>query len=86
MVREVLDVILDLAREGKTMIIVTHEMSFARAVADRVLFFDGGEIVEEDIPERFFTAPRTERAKKFLHTFEFEAVREHEPAPQEQQA
>ena len=86
MVREVLDVILDLAREGKTMIIVTHEMSFARAVADRVLFFDGGEIVEEDIPERFFTAPRTERAKKFLHTFEFEAVREHELAPQEQQA
>ena len=77
MVREVLDVILDLAREGKTMLIVTHEMSFARAVADRVLFFDGGEIVEEDIPEEFFDHPKTERAKKFLHTFEFEQVREH---------
>ena len=77
MVREVLDVILDLAREGKTMLIVTHEMSFARAVADRVLFFDGGEIVEENIPEQFFDHPQTERAKKFLHTFEFEQVREH---------
>lgn len=80
MVREVLDVILDLAREGKTMLIVTHEMSFARAVADRVLFFDGGEIVEENIPEEFFEHPQTERAKKFLHTFEFEQVREHQSA------
>ncbi len=80
MVREVLDVILDLAREGKTMLIVTHEMSFARAVADRVLFFDGAEIVEQDIPERFFDHPKTERAKKFLHTFEFEQVREHTAA------
>lgn len=78
MVREVLDVILGLAREGKTMLIVTHEMQFARAVADRVLFFDGGEIVEEDIPERFFEHPRTERAQKFLHTFEFDAVRHHD--------
>ena len=75
MVREVLDVILDLAREGKTMLIVTHEMSFARAVADRVLFFDGGEIVEEAAPDEFFTNPKTDRAKKFLHTFEFESVR-----------
>lgn len=82
MVREVLDVILDLAREGKTMLIVTHEMSFARAVADRVLFFDGGEIVEQDIPEEFFDSPKTERAKKFLHTFEFEQVREHGAANQ----
>ena len=80
MVREVLDVILDLAREGKTMLIVTHEMSFARAVADRVLFFDGGEIVEQDIPENFFDNPKTERAMKFLHTFEFEQVREHTTA------
>lgn len=80
MVREVLDVILDLAREGKTMLIVTHEMSFARAVADRVLFFDGGEIVEENIPEEFFEHPQTERAKKFLHTFEFEQVRDHQSA------
>lgn len=78
MVREVLDVILGLAREGKTMLIVTHEMQFARAVADRVLFFDGGDIVEEDIPERFFAHPKTERAQKFLHTFEFDAVRHHD--------
>ena len=78
MVREVLDVILGLAKEGKTMIIVTHEMQFARAVADRVLFFDDGEVVEEDIPEHFFANPKTERAKKFLHTFEFDAVRQHE--------
>ena len=77
MVREVLDVILDLAREGKTMLIVTHEMQFARAVADRVLFFDGGEIVEQDIPERFFAHPSTERAQRFLNTFEFDAVRKH---------
>lgn len=77
MVREVLDVILGLAQEGKTMLIVTHEMQFARAVADRVLFFDGGEIVEQDIPERFFEHPKTERAQKFLHTFEFDAVRQH---------
>ena len=78
MVREVLDVILGLAQEGKTMLIVTHEMQFARAVADRVLFFDGGEIVEQDIPERFFEHPKTERAQKFLHTFELDAVRQHE--------
>ena len=78
MVREVLDVILGLAQEGKTMLIVTHEMQFARAVADRVLFFDGGEIVEQDIPERFFEHPQTERAQKFLHTFEFDAGRQHE--------
>ena len=78
MVREVLDVILGLAQEGKTMLIVTHEMQVARAVADRVLFFDGGEIVEQDIPERFFEHPKTERAQKFLHPFEFDAVRQHE--------
>ena len=77
MVHEVLDVILDLAREGKTMIIVTHEMSFARAVADRVIFLEGGHIVEEDIPEVFFTNPKTDRAREFLHTFEFAAVRSH---------
>ena len=80
MVREVLDVILDLAREGKTMLIVTHEMSFARAVADRVLFFDGGEVVEQGDPERFFTQPKTERAKRFLRTFTFEAVKHREPS------
>jgi len=79
MVHEVLDVILDLAREGKTMIIVTHEMSFARAVADRVIFLEGGHIVEEGIPEQFFDNPKTERARAFLHTFEFAAVRSHTP-------
>ena len=78
MVREVLDVILDLAREGKTMVIVTHEMQFARAVADRVVFFDDGGIVEQDIPERFFAHPRTERAQRFLNTFEYDAVRKHD--------
>ena len=78
MVREVLDVILDLAREGKTMVIVTHEMQFARAVADRVVFFDAGGIVEQDIPERFFAHPQTERAQRFLSTFEYDAVRKHD--------
>ena len=72
MVREVLDVILELARGGLTMVIVTHEMQFARAVADRVIFIDGGKIVEENTPDQFFTAPQTERAQAFLHTFEFE--------------
>lgn len=71
MVREVLDVILELAKEGMTMIIVTHEMQFARAVADRIIFMDQGSIVEEDEPEKFFTEPQTERAKKFLNTFTF---------------
>ena len=75
MVREVLDVMLDLAREGKTMIIVTHEMQFARAVANRVLFLDEGRIVEEAAPADFFDHPQTERAKKFLHTFTFDAVK-----------
>lgn len=78
MVREVLDVILDLARRGTTMIIVTHEMSFARAVADRVLFFCEGEIVEEGAPDDFFDHPKTERAQQFLRTFEFDSVRHHE--------
>lgn len=77
MVREVLDVVLDLAREGKTMIIVTHEMQFARAIANRVLFLEDGKIAEEAAPEEFFTAPKTERAKKFLKTFEFDEVKPH---------
>ena len=75
MVREVLDVMLDLAREGKTMVIVTHEMQFARAVTNRVLFLDGGRIIEEAPPAQFFDHPQTERAKKFLNTFTFEAVK-----------
>lgn len=75
MVREVLDVMLELAKEGSTMIIVTHEMQFARAIADRIIFLDKGEIVEESEPEAFFTNPKTERAKKFLNVFEFEHVK-----------
>ena len=75
MVREVLDVILQLARQGRTMLIVTHEMQFARAIADRVIFLDEGHVLEDLPPERFFTEPGTERAKNFLHMFEFEAVR-----------
>ncbi len=72
MVREVLDVMLDLAKQKRTMLIVTHEMAFARAVADRVIFLDGGHIVEDSEPKQFFDSPRTERARKFLSTFEFE--------------
>ncbi|MDO4338893.1 MAG: amino acid ABC transporter ATP-binding protein [Eubacteriales bacterium] len=71
MVREVLDVMLELAKNGSTMMIVTHEMQFARAVADRIVFLDGGEIVEMDSPENFFTMPKTERAQRFLNTFKF---------------
>ena len=72
MVREVLDVILKLADQGKTMLIVTHEMQFARAVADRVIFLEDGVIKEEGRPDQFFDAPQTERAKEFLRTFTFE--------------
>lgn len=72
MVREVLDVMLDLADQGMTMVIVTHEMSFARAVADRIVFIDGGKIVEEGKPDDFFDHPQTDRAKEFLRTFEFD--------------
>lgn len=75
MVREVLDVMLELAREGSTMIIVTHEMQFARAVADRIVFIDKGEIIEENTPFEFFTRPKTERSRQFLNMFEFDAVK-----------
>lgn len=75
MVREVLDVMLDLAKQGRTMIIVTHEMQFAKAVADRVIFLDQGKIVEEDVPEVFFENPKTERAKQFLNVFTFDKAR-----------
>ena len=74
MVREVLDVMLDLAKQGKTMIIVTHEMKFARAVANRIIFIDGGKIVEEAAPDDFFEHPKSERAKQFLNVFSFEHV------------
>ena len=73
MVREVLDVMMDLADQGKTMLIVTHQMRFARAVADRILFVDSGKILEDCDPETFFTNPRTGRAKEFLNNFEFES-------------
>lgn len=75
MVREVLEVILDLAKQGRTMMIVTHEMQFAKAIADRVIMIDGGAIVEEAPPERFFTDPTTDRAKQFLNTFTYESIR-----------
>ncbi len=75
MVREVLEVILDLAEQGRTMLIVTHEMQFARAIADRVLFLDGGNFVESGPPEEFFAHPQTERAQQFLKTFTFERKR-----------
>ena len=78
MVREVLDVMLDLAKQGRTMVIVTHEMQFARAVADRVVFIDGGKILEDAPPDVFFTAPKTDRAKQFLNMFSFDAVKERE--------
>lgn len=78
MVREVLDVMLALAEQGRTMIIVTHEMQFARAVADRIIFIDEGKIIENSDPETFFSAPKTERAKQFLNIFEFNAVRSHD--------
>ena len=68
-VREVLDVVLELAADGMTMLIVTHEMPFARAIADRVVLMDAGRIVEIAPPEKFFTAPETERARAFLKTF-----------------
>jgi glutamate transport system ATP-binding protein len=66
MVNEVLDVMVDLARQGMTMVVVTHEMGFARKAADRVVFMADGEIVEESDPESFFSAPKSERARDFL--------------------
>ncbi|MGM9661405.1 MAG: amino acid ABC transporter ATP-binding protein [Faecousia sp.] len=73
MVREVLEVVLSLARAGSTMVIVTHEMNFARAIADRILFIENGEIVEESSnPKDFFDNPSTDRAKAFLKSFDYE--------------
>ena len=68
MIGEVLDVITELAKEGMTMVIVTHEMNFARRVADRIIFVDHGAILEENTPEEFFTQPKTQRARDFLNT------------------
>tara|TARA_B100000676_G_scaffold240051_1_gene240889 strand:- start:86 stop:811 length:726 start_codon:yes stop_codon:yes gene_type:complete len=66
MIKEVLDVMVDLAEEGMTMIVVTHEMGFANRVADRVIFMDGGEVIEQADPETFFNNPQSERTKLFL--------------------
>lgn len=72
MVHEVLQVVLGLAKSGSTMLIVTHEMAFAKAIADRVLFLENGEIVEESRePAKFFARPLTERARQFLKSFEY---------------
>lgn len=71
MVREVLDVILGLARQGMTMVIVTHEMGFAKAVADRIVFIDAGKICETATPDEFFSNPKTERARQFLNIFQY---------------
>jgi ABC-type polar amino acid transport system ATPase subunit len=66
MIKEVLDVMKDLAHTGITMVVVTHEMGFAREVGDRVVFMDGGRIVEQATPEQFFSAPSNPRAQLFL--------------------
>ena len=68
MIGEVLNVMTGLAADGMTMLIVTHEMNFARRVASRVIFMDGGSIIEENTPEAFFTQPRSQRAMDFLQS------------------
>jgi glutamate transport system ATP-binding protein len=68
MIKEVLDVMIDLARGGMTMVVVTHEMGFARTAGDRIVFMADGQIVEQSEPEQFFTAPRSQRARDFLGT------------------
>ena len=72
---KVLGVVLDLAKSGMTMLIVTHEMRFAEAVADRVLFLENGLVVEESAPETFFHHPETERARQFLASFDYERAK-----------
>ncbi len=66
MIKEVLDVMVDLAEEGMTMMVVTHEMGFARQVANRVIFMDAGQIIEQNEPEAFFSDPQHTRTKQFL--------------------
>jgi general L-amino acid transport system ATP-binding protein len=66
MIKEVLDVIIELAEQGMTMICVSHEMGFAKSVADRVIFMDNGQIVEQNTPEEFFSHPKNERTRDFL--------------------
>ena len=73
MVREVLEVVLSLARSGSTMVIVTHEMNFARAIANRILFIENGAVVEQsDDPKAFFASPKTDRGKAFLKSFDYD--------------
>ena len=73
MVREVLEVVLSLARAGSTMVIVTHEMNFARAIANRILFIENGAVVEQsNDPKAFFASPKTDRAKAFLKSFDYD--------------
>ena len=73
MVREVLEVVLSLARSGSTMVIVTHEMNFARAIANRILFIENGAVVEQsDDPKAFFASPKTDRARAFLKSFDYD--------------
>ena len=71
MVGEVLKVMKDLASEGMTMVIVTHEMNFAKEVADKIIFMDEGQIVETSSPDEFFKEPKTERARRFLNIFKY---------------
>jgi glutamate transport system ATP-binding protein len=70
MIGEVLDVMTSLAADGMTMVVVTHEMNFARRVASRVVFMDSGSILEENTPDEFFTNPKTERARFFLNSIQ----------------
>ena len=73
LVGEVLNVMKELAKSGMTMVIVTHEMNFARAIADRILFIENGAVVEQsDDPKAFFASPATDRAKAFLKSFDYE--------------
>ena len=77
MVREVLDVVLELADEGMTMLLVTHEMGLAKAVSDKIVFLDSGKIIESSTPQEFFTNPKSTRAKNFLKTFDFKRKHQH---------
>ncbi|MBO4126401.1 amino acid ABC transporter ATP-binding protein [Streptococcus suis] len=74
LIGEVLAVMIQLAKEGMTMVVVTHEMGFARAVADRVIFMDGGQIIEEGRPEDIFDHPKEERTKQFLARIQKEDI------------
>ena len=67
MIKEVLDVMLDLAKEGMTMLLVTHEMGFAKAAADKIIFMDAGEIIETGTPDEIFSNPKSERTRSFLN-------------------